>query len=412
MKFFLTLALLFSFFCAHAQQAYTRQQYKDDFNYFWTTMNEQYCYFDKKHVDWNQVKAIYQPQADTISSRNSLITLLEKMIYEVYDHHCGLRTRTASSRRLVPTGTDVWAEYDHGLPRITEVRQGFGAEKVGITAGMEVIAVNGVPIEQAILPILSHTRNAASKGFALRLCLAGDHQVPRHFRLKTESGIKDYYPDRDSVMLEHITYPRKVESRIFGNTGYIKLNNCLGDNQMIPQFDSVLNSMMHTRALIIDMRETPSGGNTTVARAILGRFINKDHFYQKHEYYAEEKENGVKRSWVEIVSPRGEPYLKPVAILCDHWTGSVGEGITIGFDAMKRAAVIGTSMAGLNGAIYGFQTPNLKIGFNLPTERLYHVNGLPRENYRPVIQVDLTSIKTSAQHDVILNQALKYLKTK
>jgi carboxyl-terminal processing protease len=34
----------------------------------------------------------------------------------------------------------------------------------------------------------------------------------------------------------------------------------------------------------------------------------------------------------------------------------MGEGITIGFDAMKRAKIVGTPMAGLLGEIYTFET--------------------------------------------------------
>jgi carboxyl-terminal processing protease len=214
------------------------------------------------------------------------------------------------------------------------------------------------------------------------------------------------------MQLEHISYSHPIESRLIRQTGYLKINNCLGNNALIAQFDSVLNQLMQTRALIIDMRETPSGGNTTIARAILGRFIDREHFYQQHEYYAEEKKTGVKRSWQEIVSPRGLRYTKPLVILCDHWTGSVGEGITIGFDGMNRATVIGTPMAGLNGAIYSYELPNTKIGFSLPTERLYHIRGMPREVFRPLIQVDMTQEKPSTHDDIILDRALQYIENK
>lgn len=391
-------------------QKITPEQYKEDFNYFWSTMNTEYCYFEKKQVDWNNIKKIYAPKIDTISTKESFIGLMEHILNEVYDHHCTLGANTPQSRRLVPTGTDVWAEYIGNKPLIVEVRRGFGAEKSGITSGMKVIAINGIPVEQAILPYLGQSRNGASKSFALRVCLAGDHLIKRKLTLQHGSKIQDYFPDRDSIMLEHINYPQKIQSRRIGQIGYIKVNNYLGDEGIISMFDSSLNNMMDTKSLIIDLRETPSGGNTTVARAILGRFIGKEHFYQKHEYYAEEKATGIKRSWVELVYPRGNIYTKPIAVLCDHWTGSVAEGITIGFDGMKRAEVIGTLMAGLNGAVYSFTMPNTKIGFNIPAERLYHINGTPRELYKPQIVVDMEHQKAFPADDLILNTAIDYLK--
>src|SRR5581483_8587784 len=206
---------------------------------------------------------------------------------------------------------------------------------------------------------------------------------------------------------EHVSYPAYVETKVMNGIGYLKINNYLFDNQMIAKFDSALNTLMQTRSLIIDLRETPSGGNNSVARAILGRFITKEQFYQRHELYAEEKATGVKRSWAEIVSPRGKTYTKPVVVLADHWTGSIAEGITIAFDGMKRATVIGTELARLNGAIDGFEMPNTKIGFNIATERLYHVNGLPREFYEPAIKVDMARQKPG--NDVILRTAINYL---
>ncbi|HVS91452.1 MAG TPA: S41 family peptidase [Mucilaginibacter sp.] len=388
-------------------QTCTKQQYKEDFNLFWQTLDDNYCYFQKKHIDWASLKPGYDAQVDTVTCRAGFVSVLERAIYELYDHHCDLHTNNPQSRRLVPTGADIWAEYRNGKPVIVETRKDFGAEKAGIKTGMEVVAINDVPVDRAISPLLPHTINSDSKSFALRLALNGDHISERKITLKSGNVTKDFYPDREGMMLERITYPAYVETRVMGNIGYVKVNNYLFDNAMIAKFDSALNRLMHTRALIIDLRETPSGGNTAVARAILGRFISKGHFYQKHELYAEEKATGIKRTWEEIVSPRGTTYTNPVVVLADHWTGSVSEGITIAFDGMKRATVIGTQMARLNGAVDGFEMPNTKIGFNIATERLYHIDGTPREFYNPAITVDVHDQKPG--NDVILHTAIDYL---
>jgi carboxyl-terminal processing protease len=52
---------------------------------------------------------------------------------------------------------------------------------------------------------------------------------------------------------------------------------------------------------------------------------------------------------------------------------------------MNKGTVIGTKMAGLIGAIDGFKLTETHIGFQIPTEQLYHVNGTPRENYLPKV---------------------------
>jgi len=91
----------------------------------------------------------------------------------------------------------------------------------------------------------------------------------------------------------------------------------------------------------------------------------------------------------------------------DHGTGSVSEGIVIGFDAFKRVTTIGTKMAGLSGAIYSYRLPNTNIGFSFPVEKLYHINGTPRELFTPKIVVDLTNQKVN--EDRVLETALGYL---
>ncbi|MCU7551753.1 S41 family peptidase [Chitinophagaceae bacterium LB-8] len=404
----LMIALLY--FTSHAQQ-WTKEQYTKDFDYFLNTIKEDYCYWDKKQTDWEKVKAIYIPALDTITAKGGFVLLMEKLFYELYDHHASLNTNTAASQRLVPSGTDLWAEYINGKPVITEVRRDFGAYKAGLKAGMELHAFNDVPIEQAIQPFLGKslkTVTPEAKSYALRVLLAGTHLGNRKVSVKDKGMLYDFYPDQPVNLLEEHRYEGNLAVRSYGDIGYLKINNSLGDNNVIVSFDSALNSLMHTRALIVDLRETPSGGNTTVARAILGRFITKEMFYQKHELTAEQRQYGVKRSWVEIVSPRAALYSKPLIVLVDHWTGSVGEGIAIGFDALQRATVMGTKMAGLNGANYSYTMPNTGIGFSFPVEKIFHVNGRPREDFLPKVLVKLSD--NHATNDVILEMALQQLK--
>jgi len=45
---------------------------------------------------------------------------------------------------------------------------------------------------------------------------------------------------------------------------------------MIAEFDKAVDEFMQYKNLIIDLTETPGGGNTTVARSMMGRFINKN----------------------------------------------------------------------------------------------------------------------------------------
>ena len=72
----------------------------------------------------------------------------------------------------------------------------------------------------------------------------------------------------------------------------------------------------------------------------------------------------------------------------------MGEGIAIGLNAVDAATVVGTPMAGLAGATYHLTLPRTGIGMNIPAERLHHVDGTPRETYRPGVPVDVSRAAT------------------
>lgn len=412
-SFLLGCLFIFIYLDIHAQPDSVDNRYRKDFDFFWETVKQNYAYWDKKKTNWEKVKQHYTPAFDTITSTRNFILLLEKVFNEIYDHHASLSSNTQISQRLVPSGTDIWAEFIGNKPVITEVRLDFGADRCGLKAGMEIIAVNDISLEKAIqnfLPLSFSNSKTEPRNYALRLAVAGKFTDDRKISVRDGSTIKHYYPDRPVALLKEYSYAGPIESKTFpGNIGYIRINNRLWDNKLIPLFDSVLRTLKNTRALVLDLRETPSGGNTTVARAILGSFISKEGFYQKHDLAAEERIYGVKRSWMELVTPREYVYTKPLVILVNHWTGSVGEGITIGFDAFKRATIIGTTLARLNGAVYSYQMPNTNIGFSFPVEKLFHINGRPRENYKPAILVDMVKQK---KDDLILLKALTFLRGK
>lgn len=417
-SFSLLLPLVMQVIAFGQSAAITAEQYRQDYQYFWTSINDEYAYFNKKHTDWQKVKDIYLPMIGPTTTRDQFVSVLEKSLAELYDHHSILNTNTDSSRRLVPSGTDIWAEYIDGRPMVTSVRKNFGAEKAGIAAGMEIIAVNGIPVKSAVAAFLPKTLSGFDNealSYALRILLSGNHVVPRVITASYHGITKDYFPDQPAALLEHIQYNGKIATRMIGTTGYIKINDCLYDNELIAVFDSVMLSFKNTSSLILDLRETPSGGNTTVAKTIVGWFTREEHFYQKHEYPAEEKQTGVKRSWEEIVSPRkGKYYGKPLVILCNRWTGSIAEGIVIAFDALKRPStkIIGTRMAQLNGAVYPYEMPNTKIHFTFTAEKLYHINGLPREEYIPPVYIDWRKEEDKPGRDVFMEKALQFLKLK
>jgi carboxyl-terminal processing protease len=357
--------------------------YQKDFEEFWTNIHDNYAYLKQQDINWERVKEIYQPQAASIANKDEFIKLLENVLHEVYNGHSSLNINLESSNRLVPSGQDLYVEKIGRRFMVTDLRKGYGAQQCGLKVGMEVQAFNGMPVEgqlQNFLPKYTAHYNAEMIQFALDMLFAGTHDKPRSITALENGHKRVYHPD--SVKIES---PKNlIEFRkIYENTGYIRINNSLGNNDLIAAFDQALDSLFNTRNLVLDLTETPGGGNSTVARAMMGRFISQKLPYQQHE--VDETAYDTKRYWVEYVLPRKKTYNGTLYVLVGHWTGSMGEGIAIGFDGMKRATVIGTRMAGLLGSIEGFELTETKIRYQFPTERLYHINGTPREKYLPKV---------------------------
>lgn len=361
---------------------YAQTVYQQDFLEFWNDYNDNYAYFKQQGIDWVKVKEIYEPQAVNVKNTEELMQLLEIMTREFHNGHVSLRNHLSAFNNIIPSGTDVFAEIKGGHYFITDIRKGSKAEFCGLKTGMEVVKFNGLAITeqlQAFYPKYTSAYNASMHSYAINMLLAGTHDKQREITILDNSIEKTYYPDQYSI--NNIMH-NNVEYQILeGNIGYIKINNALGDNDVIKEFDSILDKLINTKSLILDLTETPGGGNTTVARGIMGRFVTKELPYQKHVF--DEKQFGTTRSWVEYVTPRKQAYKNKMVVMVGHWTGSMGEGMAIGFDAMNRSKIVGTKMAGLLGAVHSFNVKNTNIGYQIPAERLYHVNDTPRENFVP-----------------------------
>lgn len=356
-------------------------KYQKDFREFWTDINKQYAYLDQQNIDWNKVKEIYEPQSEKISSDYEFVQFLERVLNELFNGHSSLSVNLNTSNRLIPSGSDLYVEKAGNKYFIKDLRKGFGADLAGLKIGMEVTLFNGKSVDEQLkkfLPKFTNQPDQKMYQYALDMLFAGTHDTKREITAVENGTAKPFYP---------VSYNSSKElllSKILNkNTAYIKINNSLGNNNLIAEFDEKFDGLLQYKNLIIDLTETPGGGNSTVARAIMGRFTNKLEAYQIHEF--DEKEYQTKRHWKEYVTPRKEIYKGNLYVLVGHWTGSMGEGMAIGFDGMKRAKIIGTKMAGLLGAISNFRMTETKIGFQFPTERLYHINGIPREDFVPKI---------------------------
>jgi len=321
----------------------------------------------------------------SVHDYDSLLHYAEDRVASLADHHAITGSSFKDSWAIIPTYADLWIERRGRDYVIDSVREGSPAAEAGILADDRLVAVGGVPIDLAIASFwqalgLPVTRERGD--YAARVLAAGRRDRPRDLTISRHGTDRRF--TLQSLYEQHSDQPLLTLSRNNRGRPIIRFNNSLGDQELIAAFDAVMAELPAKAPFLLDLRDTPSGGNTSVARAIMGWFVDRPRSYQLHRLPSEERETGIARQWVEQVLPRpGKRQAALPVVIVSRWTGSMGEGLAIGFAALG-ARVEGTRMAQLKGAVYDFSLPSSGLVVKLPAERLYTVGGLPRERFVPM----------------------------
>ena len=319
-----------------------------------------------------------------VHDRDSLLHYAEDRIASLADHHAITGSSFKDSWAIVPTYTDLWIVSHGGDYVVDSVKADSPAAKAGIVAGDRLVAVGGVPTASAVAAFwtglgLGVTDERAD--YAARVLVAGRRDRSRDLTIR--HGKAERRLTLPSLYTINSDRPPVTVSQGPGSQTIIHLNNSLGDQATVAAFDEAMAAVPAKAPIVIDVSDTPSGGNSSVARAMMSWFVDRPRNYQMHQLPAEQRETGIARQWIEQVLPRpGKHHAALPLVRVGRWTGSMGEGIAIGFAALG-ARVEGSRMAQLKGAVYDFALPSSGLVVKLPAERLYTVSGQPREDFVP-----------------------------
>lgn len=364
-----------------ATQAISAEQYEQDARLVQQLIGEHYAYLDRFAGNAVPTSPRLQAEAAAVSDRRSLLRYAERALLALTDHHAITGSSLRDSWAVVPSYTDLWIVEHQGRYLVNAVRADSAAAQAGIMEGAELLAIEGQPAAEAVagfwLDLGLEQRDREARAFAARVLVAGRRDRSRNLTIRTAKGkrtivLPSLY-EKAQADRPPLTYT--VNARCFT----IHFNDSLGDDATIAAFDAAMLKAAPRQPICLDLTDTPSGGNTVVARTIMGWFVTRASSYQMHSLPAEERRTGIARQWVEQVLPRvGKHHAGPVSVRVGRWTGSMGEGLAIGLQAIG-ANLTGGDMAGLRGAIYDFRLPASGLVVKLPAERLYTVAGIPRE---------------------------------
>ncbi|MDP1027078.1 S41 family peptidase [Sphingomonas sp. KR1UV-12] len=306
------------------------------------------------------------------------------MLGELYDAHAHRGDAADGTARL--PYHDLWVEPAAGNALVTSVRDGSAAADAGIVARDTIIGVDGIPAAAraaASMPrCLSHPDPAAT-AFTLNIAVAGRRGQPRRITLRSAKGGKR------AVFLPLKITPRlpDVESRLLQDGyGYIVIRS-FSDQAVVDAFDAALLRFREAPGLIIDVRQN-GGGDTAVARPIMGRFIAKEKPYARMR-----RRDGdhLSQLWTEIVDPRGPfTYTAPVVVITTRWSASMAEGFPMGMRGIGRASIVGTPMMRLGAGVFPLHLDRTGIQLQYSAEPVYDVHDRARSLLEPDVLVSPT----------------------
>ncbi|MFM7376737.1 MAG: S41 family peptidase [Erythrobacter sp.] len=347
-------------------------------------LRQNYAYLGRV-ADADAVLAAAGASAADVTSVAQLGTIAEALGYAFRDGHFHVRPVAGPERAWVPSSSDFWIGRRGAAWVVSDVRPDSAAYRQGVRPGWELLEMDGRPVadlaREALRPVVSDP-DAAQLEYGVNVVTPGRLGQARRFTFRHASRERriDLPPAQESFA-PRPDGPFSVIDH--GGIARIRFHNSLGDNGVIAAFDAALASLDGTRALILDLRDTPGGGNTTVARAILGHFVAEPAIYQIHRNAFEDAVFGVPRMYAEYVVPRGPRWDRPVVVLAGRWTGSVGEALAMAFDRTAGVPTIGAPLADLLGTFNTNATDNGCLELKFAWDSLYSADGTPREAWQP-----------------------------
>lgn len=348
-----------------------------DFDELWRTLADRYCYFGDKATNWNKVRALYRPQAEACLSTDALTRVVAAVFAELYDAHTHLSTSPDGTPRFPPF--DLVVTRERAGARVAAVLGSSSADAAGVKVGDVVTHVDTVPIMRVaagLMPRCLRRPDPAAESYAWNTAVAGRRAQPRRLTIAGRGDVSLPLTQRERE-------PDLSWRRLDDGLGYIRVAS-FGDQATVMTFDAALAALRDTRGLIFDVRNN-GGGDTAVARPIMGRFITR-----ALPYATMRRRDGgeLGAAWTETVEPRGPfTYAAPVAVLCDHWSASMAEGFPMGMRAICGASVVGTPMMGLGAAVFRIRLDRTGIEGQYSGEPVFDVAGHPRSLLKPDIEV-------------------------
>lgn len=341
--------------------------YIEAFREIWGIVHKQYPLFDVKGIDWQAKFSDYDPLVRDADCLEEFRCLLAQMFRELQDGHTHI---VSNPRQITPKGRVPIPFIDiEGCIYVSTFPSKHSTNHSDIRPGMELLAVDGLAVEESIAQIKSNlywSTREAGRYNAIALLTYGS--LKESVELEFSCG-NTFVLDRKPYEQEGFTH--YIISDTFG---YIRIPTWSYSARPLEYFEKALEEVKHTQALIIDLRGN-SGGDDRLASRAAARLIQERTLFTRYQRRFVTLGIG----WFTPPIPRrispGGPwqYENPVVILIDEGVASAAEIFVQGLHHSKRAITIGRTTAGSMGNPQLFSVADIE--FRVSTRIEYNPQG-------------------------------------
>ena len=312
-----------------------RDEYSTDpmtnFNALWKQIDEYYCFFEYKNIDWDAVYRKYSVQINDSMNRFQLFDVLGKMLAELQDGHTNLISTFNVSR--------FWNWHEN---------------------------------------------------------------YPDNFN----SVVQRQYLGTDYNMAGGMRY--RILSDSIGYVYYGDFSNAIGDANL----DEMFLHFKDCKAIIFDVRNN-TGGTLTNSERIASRFINDKLTVGYIMHKTGPGHNDFSKPYpIELTPSKRVRWLRPVALLTNRSCYSATNDFVIKMKQFQQVTVIGDRTGGGCGLPFHAELPNgWSVRFS-SSPMLNENKEITEFGIDPDIKIDIIESDQLKNIDTIIEEAIKYLKSK
>ena len=380
------------------------------FEAVWSAVHDKHWEEKPAGLDWQVIHQEYRPQVEAAASTEAARAIMRDMIGRLKQTHFAIFP-AAVFQALDPSGAgDGWPGFEahvlNGRVIVTDA-----PSQTGVKLGWEVLQTNGADFPPLVAKLQTDPAiHELQLERAVAARLSGPIGAVRPMVFADAAGARmtrdiKLIPPRGNFAGFGNLPPQPVwfESKMIGNTGYIRFNMFLDLVHVMTEFGDAVQKCAHCDGIVIDLRGNP-GGIGGMAMGMAGWLVSQPGLRLGTMYM-----RGATLNFA--INPRAEAYGGPLAVLVDGGSASTSEIFAGGLKDLGRARVFGTRTAAAALPSVITRLPN-GDGFQYAVANYISEGGqaLEGNGVIPDVEVKLTRAALLAGHDSVLDAALDWIR--